>query len=210
MGLALTAAAAMLPSHLLAAADMQAHPGAVAGLLSTCLDRPSRQAHPGSFDAAQQPARTATFWGKGLETPIDSGESYDPGGPWEAAFSGLSGRAFSSARSQDRRRRVLILDKPRRLWRHAKTQRVLPAPAPKPLLGLRRKRFPIERPRPRTASVAKRLIRELGIGVASYSKYVDENLYRSFRLVSEKSFFDQGKRSEADRLVINPMKTPVR
>src|SRR5258708_16147261 len=58
-GVALTAAAAMLPSHLLAAADMQAtreqspdyYPPALTGL---------RGSHPGSFDAAHT-LRDRTF-----------------------------------------------------------------------------------------------------------------------------------------------------
>ena len=62
--------------------------------------------------------------------------------------------------------------------------------------------FAIESPAP-YSKVAKGLIRELGIDVASYPKYVKENLYRSFGLYP-KIFFDQ-ETFGTDRLVINPM-----
>ena len=71
-GVALTAGAAMLPPHLLAA-DMQAareqsasdyYPPALTGL---------RGSHPGSFDAAHS-LRDGTFWDH-AGTPVDTGES---------------------------------------------------------------------------------------------------------------------------------------
>src|SRR6202163_2948016 len=67
-GVALTAGAAMLPTHLLAAADMQAtreqspdyYPPALTGL---------RGSHPGSFDAAHS-LRDGTFWEQ-AGTPLE-------------------------------------------------------------------------------------------------------------------------------------------
>jgi spermidine dehydrogenase len=194
-GVALTAAAAMLPSHLLAAADRQAtreqspgyYPPALTGL---------RGSHPGSFDAAHS-LRDGTFWEK-AGTPIDSRESYDlvvVGG----GISGLSAAHFFR-KVAGPKARVLILDNHDDFGGHAKRNE-FSAPA-RTVLGYGGT-FSIESPAP-YSSVAKSLIRELGIDVASYSKYVNENLYRSFGL-SPKIFFDQ-ETFGADRLVINPMK----
>ena len=194
-GVALTAAAAMLPSHLLAAADMQAtreqspdyYPPALTGL---------RGSHPGSFDTAHS-LRDGTFWEK-AGTPIDSGESYDlvvVGG----GISGLSAAHFFR-KVTGPKASVLILDNHDDFGGHAKRNE-FSAPA-RTVLGYGGT-FSIESPAPYSA-VAKSLIRELGIDVASYSKYVNENLYRSFGL-SPKIFFDQ-ETFGADRLVINPMK----
>jgi len=180
-GVALTAAAAMLPSHLLAAADMQAtreqspdyYPPALTGL---------RGSHPGSFDAAHS-LRDGTFWEK-AGMPIDSGEYYDlvvVGG----GISGLSAAHFFR-KVAGPKARVLILDNHDDFGGHAKRNE-FSAPA-RTVLGYGGT-FSIESPAP-YSSVAKSLIRELGIDVASYSKYVNENLYPSFGL-SPKIFFDQ-------------------
>ena len=73
-GVALTVGAAILPSDLLAAADMQAgrekspdyYPPALTGL---------RGSHPGSFEVAHS-LRDGTFWDQ-AGTPVDTGETYD-------------------------------------------------------------------------------------------------------------------------------------
>ena len=112
---ALTAAAAMLPSALLAAADMQAtreqspdyYPPALTGL---------RGSHPGSFDAAHS-LRDGTFW-EHAGTPIDSEESYDlvvVGG----GISGLSAAHFFR-KVAGPEAHVLILDNHDDFGGHAK------------------------------------------------------------------------------------------
>src|SRR5258708_7122825 len=114
-GVAVTAGAAMLPSALLAAADMQArreqssdyYPPALTGL---------RGSHPGSFDTAHSP-RAGTFWEK-AGTPIDSGESYDlvvVGG----GISGLSAAHFFR-KVTGPKASVLILDNHDDFGGHAK------------------------------------------------------------------------------------------
>jgi spermidine dehydrogenase len=193
-GVALAAGAAMLPSELLATADMQAgrelasdyYPPALTGL---------RGSHPGSFDAAHS-LRDGTFWEQ-AGTPVDTGETYDlvvVGG----GISGLSAAHFFR-KVAGSKARVLILDNHDDFGGHAKRNEF--SSGPRRLLGFGGT-FAIESPAP-YSKVAKGLIRELGIDVASYPKYVNENLYRSFGLYP-KIFFDQ-ETFGADRLVINPM-----
>jgi spermidine dehydrogenase len=61
--------------------------------------------------------------------------------------------------------------------------------------------FSIESPAP-YSTVAKGVIRELGIDVSEYSQYADKNLYRSLRM-RPRIFFDR-ETFGADKLVINP------
>jgi spermidine dehydrogenase len=194
-GVAFTAGAAMLPSDLLAAADMQAgrelssgyYPPALTGL---------RGSHPGSFDAAHS-LRDGTFWEQ-AGTSIDTGQSYDlvvVGG----GISGLSAAHFFR-KIAGSKVRVLVLDNHDDFGGHAKRNE-FSSPG-RTMLGYGGT-FSIESPAP-YSTVAKGLIRELGIDVAAYPKYVNENLYRSFGL-SPKIFFDK-ETFGADRLVINPMK----
>ena len=193
-GVALAAGAAMLRSDLLAAADMQAgrelssdyYPPALTGL---------RGSHPGSFDAAHS-LRDGTFWEQ-AGTPVDTGETYDlvvVGG----GISGLSAAHFFR-KVAGSKARVLILDNHDDFGGHAKRNEF--SSGPRRLLGFGGT-FAIESPAP-YSKVAKDLIRELGIDVASYPKYVKENLYRSFGLYP-KIFFDQ-ETFGTDRLVINPL-----
>lgn len=193
-GVALTAGAAMLPSELLAVADMQAgrelssdyYPPALTGL---------RGSHPGSFDAAHS-LRDGTFWEQ-AGTPVDTGETYDlvvVGG----GISGLSAAHFFR-KVAGSKARVLILDNHDDFGGHAKRNEF--SSSPRRLLGFGGT-FAIESPAP-YSKVAKGLIRELGIDVASYPKYVKQDLYRSFGLYP-KIFFDR-ETFGTDRLVINPM-----
>jgi spermidine dehydrogenase len=193
-GVALAAGAAMLPSDLLAAADMQAgreqspdyYPPALTGL---------RGSHPGSFDAAHS-LRDGTFWEQ-AGTPVDSGESYDlvvVGG----GISGLSAAHFFR-KVAGSKARVLVLDNHDDFGGHAKRNEF--STSQRTMLGFGGT-FSIESPAP-YSPVAKGLIRELGIDVASYPKYVNENLYRSFGL-HPKIFFDK-ETFGADRVTINPM-----
>lgn len=193
-GVALTAGAAMFPSDLLAAADMQAgseqssgyYPPALTGL---------RGSHPGSFDAAHS-LRDGTFWEQ-AGTPVDTGESYDlvvVGG----GISGLSAAHFFR-KVAGPRARVLVLDNHDDFGGHAKRNEF--HLGQRTLLGFGGT-FSIESPAPYSA-VAKGLIEELGIDVQSYPKYVNRGLYRSMGL-GPKVFFDK-EAFGADKLVANPM-----
>jgi len=193
-GVALTAGATMLPTDWLAAADMQAgleqssdyYPPALTGL---------RGSHPGSFDAAHS-LRDGTFW-EHAGAPVDTRESYDlvvVGG----GISGLSAAHFFR-KIAGSKARILILDNHDDFGGHAKRNEF--SGGQRTMLGFGGT-FSIESPAP-YSTVAKALIRELGIDVASYPKYVNENLYRSFRLYPS-IFFDK-ETFGADRLVVNPM-----
>src|SRR6202047_4126623 len=172
-GVAVTAGAAMMPRHVFAADDLDPekapdyYPPALTGL---------RGSHPGSFDAAHS-LRDGTFWEK-AGTPIDRGESYDlvvVGG----GISGLSAAHFFR-KVAGPKASVLILDNHDDFGGPAKRNE-FSVPA-RTMLGYGGT-FSIESPAPYSA-VAKSLFRELGIDVASYSKYVNENLYRSFGVFS--------------------------
>ncbi len=193
-GVAVAAGAAMLPSDLLVAADMQAgreqssdyYPPALTGL---------RGSHPGSFDAAHS-LRDGTFWEQ-AGTPVDTGESYDlvvVGG----GISGLSAAHFFR-KVAGPRARILVLDNHDDFGGHAKRNEF--HAGQRTLLGFGGT-FSIESPAPYSA-VAKGLIEELGIDVPSYPKYVNRGLYRSFGL-RPKVFFDK-ETFGADKLVTNPM-----
>jgi spermidine dehydrogenase len=193
-GVAVAAGAAMLPSDLLVAADMQAgreqssdyYPPALTGL---------RGSHPGSFDAAHS-LRDGTFWEQ-AGTPVDTGESYDlvvVGG----GISGLSAAHFFR-KVAGPRARILVLDNHDDFGGHAKRNEF--HAGQRTLLGFGGT-FSIESPAPYSA-VAKGLIEESGIDVPSYPKYVNRGLYRSFGL-RPKVFFDK-ETFGADKLVTNPM-----
>jgi spermidine dehydrogenase len=155
-----------------------------------------RGSHPGSFDVAHS-LRDGTFWAQ-AGTPLDTGEFYDlvvVGG----GISGLSAAHFFR-KVAGPKARVLILDNHDDFGGHAKRNEF--SASRRSLLGYGGT-FSIESPAPYSA-VAKSLVRELGIDVPSYPKYVNENLYRSFGL-SPKIFFDK-ETFGADRLVINPMR----
>jgi spermidine dehydrogenase len=193
-GVALTVGAAILPSDLLARVDMQAgreksadyYPPALTGL---------RGSHPGSFETAHS-LRDHTFWDH-AGTPIDSGESYDlvvVGG----GISGLSAAHFYR-KVAGPKARILILDNHDDFGGHAKRNEF--QSAQRMMLGFGGT-FSIESPAPYSA-VAKSVIKELGIDVPSFPKYMNRNLYRSFGL-GPKIFFDK-ETFGADRLVTNPM-----
>ena len=192
-GVALTVGAAILPSDLFAAADMQAgrekspdyYPPALTGL---------RGSHPGSFEVAHS-LRDGNFWDH-AGTPVDTKETYDlvvVGG----GISGLSAAHFFR-KAAGPKARILIIENHDDFGGHAKRNEF--HSSQRTMLGFGGT-FSIESPAPYSA-VAKGLIEELGIDVPSYPKYVSRDLYRSFGL-GPKIFFDK-ETFGADRLVTNP------
>jgi spermidine dehydrogenase len=189
-GVAVTTGAAMMPWHLLA--DDQS-PEKAPGYYPPSLTG-MRGSHPGSFEIAHS-LRDGTFWDS-VGQPEDTGEVYDliiVGG----GISGLAAAHFyrkvagSSAR-------ILILDNHDDFGGHAKRNEFRVNNAFRLGFG---GTFSIESPAP-YSPVAKGVIEELGIDVASYSKYFSKNLYRSLGL-HPKIFFDK-ETFAADKLVVSP------
>ena len=192
-GVALTVGAAIVPSPLFAALDQPTdpeqspdyYPPALTGL---------RGSHPGAFEVAHN-LRDGAFW-EDAGTPVDTGESYDlviVGG----GISGLSGAHFYRKLAGPKSR-ILILENHDDFGGHAKRNEF--RADNRTVLGYGGT-YSIESPAPYSA-VAKGVIEELGIDVASYPRYVASNLYRSLGLTPN-IFFDK-ESFGADRLVVNP------
>ncbi len=188
-GVAVTAGAAMMPWHLSgAAADPEKsgkyYPPALTGL---------RGSHPGSFETAHS-VRDGTFWDTAGK-PEDTGETYD----LIVVGGGISGLAAADyyRKAAGSKARILILDNHDDFGGHAKRNEFRVGNALRLGFG---GTFSIESPAP-YSSVAKALIEELGIDVASFSKYFDKNLYRS-RGLRPKIFFDK-ETFGVDKLVVN-------
>src|SRR6266581_5425928 len=192
-GAALTVGAAIVPSQLSAAFDLETdpekspdyYPPALTGL---------RGSHPGSFEAAHS-LRDGTLWDE-LGKPLDTGESYDlvvVGG----GISGLTAAHYFRKAAGDKAR-ILILDNHDDFGGHAKRNEFRADNAFRLGFG---GTYSIESPAPYSA-VAKGLIEDLGIDVPSYPKYVNKDLYRSFGLKPH-IFFDK-ETFGADKLVVNP------
>ena len=194
-GVAVTAGAAFMPWHLLAAGDGDPekspdyYPPALTGL---------RGSHPGSFDAAHS-LRDGTFW-DAAGTRQDTGETYDliiVGG----GISGLSAahfyRKIAGANAS-----ILILDNHDDFGGHAKRNEF--RVGQRTLLGYGGT-YSIESPEPYSA-VAKGVIEELGINVTSFPKYLDRDLYGSMGRVP-KIFFDK-ETFGSDKLVDDPYPFP--
>jgi spermidine dehydrogenase len=189
-GVAVAAGAAMMPWHLFGADnDLEKspdyYPPALTGL---------RGSHPGSFDSAHA-LRDGTFW-DAAGTPQDTGENYDlivVGG----GISGLSAAHFYR-KAAGANARILILDNHDDFGGHAKRNEFRVGNAFRLGFG---GTYSIESPAPYSKE-ARGLIEELGIDVASYSKYHDANLYRSLGLRST-IFFDK-ETFGVDRLVVGP------
>ena len=192
-GVAITAGAAMLPLHLFGAFDQPLAPEKSSDYYPPALTG-LRGSHPGSFDAAHS-LRDGTFWdfaGK----PEETGEAYDliiVGG----GISGLAAAHFYR-KAAGEKARILILDNHDDFGGHAKRNEFRVGNTFRLGFG---GTFSIESPAPYSA-VAKSVVQELGIDVASYPKYVDKNLYRSLGLRPH-IFFDR-ETFGADKLTVSP------
>src|SRR5436305_15169092 len=191
-GIAITSGLAMLPPHLLAALQNDLDPEKSPNYYPPSLTG-LRGSHIGSFEVAHS-LRDGDFWQK-AGTPIDTGEKFDlivVGG----GISGLSAAYFF--RKTNPNARVLILDNHDDFGGHAKRNEF--AVGDRKLLGFGGT-FSIESPAPYSA-VAKSVVEDLGIDVASFPKYVSKNLYTSQGL-RPNIFFDK-QTFGSDKLVINP------
>ena len=195
-GAALTAGATLLPSQLLAAManggdakiSAEYYPPALTGL---------RGSHTGSFEVMHS-LRDGAFWDDAGK-PSDTGEVYDlvvVGG----GISGLSA-AHYFRKIAGPKAKVLILENHDDFGGHAKRNEFRVGTRTMQSFG---GTFSIESPAPYSA-VAKGLIEELQIDVASFPKYISRDLYRSQGL-KPSIFFDR-ETFGVDRLVVNP--TPM-
>jgi len=188
-GVAVTAAAAMMPWHLLAEST---EPQSSAGYYPPALTG-MRGSHPGSFDAAHA-LRDGTFWDTAGQ-PEDTKENYDliiVGG----GISGLAAAHFFR-KAVGNNARILILENHDDFGGHAKRNEFRVNNAFRLGYG---GTFSIESPAP-YSSIAKSVIEELGIDVPSYHKHVNNKLYHS-RGLRPKIFFDK-ETFGSDKLVIN-------
>ena len=192
-GMALTAGASLLPFRLFATPDAAADPEKNPAYYPPALTG-MRGSHPGSFEVAHS-LRDGTFWDKAGE-PADTRESYD----LVIVGGGISGLAAAHyfRKAVGRRARILILENHDDFGGHAKRNEF--RAGGRTLLGYGGT-YSIESPAPYSA-VAKGLVEELGIDVASYPRLVDRKLYSS-RGLARKVFFDK-EHFGADKLVVDP------
>jgi spermidine dehydrogenase len=197
-GVAVTAGAAAMMPWDLSAAGFGEGQAAVGAETSPSYYPPGltgmRGSHPGSFDAAHA-LRDGTFWDSAGK-PEDTGETYDlivVGG----GISGLAA-AYFYRKMAGAKARILILENHDDFGGHAKRNEFRVGNAFRLGFG---GTFSIESPAPYSA-VAKGVIEDLGIDVASYSKYVNKKLYPSAGMRS-RIFFDK-ETFGVDKLVINP------
>ena len=176
----------MMPWQLFGgdAAENNYYPPALTGM---------RGSHPGSFDAAHS-LRDGTFWDSAGK-PEDTGERYD----LIVVGGGISGLAAAHyyRKAAGSKARILILDNHDDFGGHAKRNEFRVGNAFRLGFG---GTFSIESPAPYSV-VAKGLIEELGIDVASYPKYLEKDVYRS-RGLRPKIFFDK-ETFGTDKLVVN-------
>jgi spermidine dehydrogenase len=199
-GAAVTASAAFMPWQLLSGNDPAGkhndpqslpnyYPPALTGL---------RGSHPGSFETAHS-LRDGTFWDS-AGTPINTGETYDlviVGG----GISGLSAAHFYR-KAAGANARILILENHDDFGGHAKRNEF--RVGKRTLLGYGGT-YSIESPEPYSA-VAKSMIEELGIDVASFPKYLNRDLYGANGRVP-KIFFDK-QTFGRDKLIDDPYPFP--
>ena len=192
-GMALAAGATLLSAHGLAARAAGAeaklppeyYPPALTGL---------RGSHVGSYEVMHS-VRDGAFWDRAGKAG-DTGEVYD----LVVVGGGISGLASAHyfRKTAGPKARILVLENHDDFGGHAKRNEF--RAGDRTLLGFGGT-FSIESPAPYSA-VAKGLIEELQIDVASYPKYVSKDLYRSHGLKSS-IFFDQ-ETFGADRLLPHP------
>src|SRR5437764_1138313 len=192
-GVAVTAGASILPPHLAAALQHdldpekspEYYPPALTGL---------RGSHVGAFEVAHS-LRDGDFWQKAGK-PAETGETFDliiVGG----GISGLSAAYFF--RKANPNARILIIENHDDFGGHAKRNEF--TVGDRKLLGYGGS-FSIESPAPYSA-VAKGLIQELGIDVASFPKHIAREVYSSAGLVPS-VFFDK-ETFGSDVLTVNPL-----
>jgi spermidine dehydrogenase len=192
-GVAFTAGASILPPHLLAAFQQDLDPEKSADYYPPALTG-LRGSHVGSFETAHS-VRDGDFW-QNAGKPIETGEKFDlviVGG----GISGLSAAHFF--RKSNPNARILIIENHDDFGGHAKRNEFMIDSTRRLGYG---GTFSIESPAPYSA-VAKGLIAELGIDVASYPKHVSRGLYRSQGLLPS-IFFDK-ETFGSDVLTVNPL-----
>jgi spermidine dehydrogenase len=150
-----------------------------------------RGSHKGSFEDAHS-LRDGTFW-KSAGALHETGEEYD----LAVVGGGISGLAAAHyfRKAAGPRARILILENHDDFGGHAKRNEF--QTSGRPLIGYGGT-FSIESPAPYSA-VAKGLIRELGIDVASFPKFLDMRAFTSLGLRTS-VFFDRETFGE-DKLV---------
>jgi spermidine dehydrogenase len=192
-GVALTVGATIVPSSLFLACERRREPEQLPDYYPPALTG-LRGSHVGSFETAHG-LRDGTFW-EHAGNSLDTGESYDlviVGG----GISGLSAAHFFR-KAAGPNARVLILENHDDFGGHAKRNEL--RAGTRTLIGYGGT-FSIESPEPYSA-VAKGLVGELGIDVASYPNYVSKNLYRSLGMTPH-IFFDK-ETFGTDKLVVDP------
>ncbi len=193
-GVAVGAAATLMPQlfaqgETLPQNSPNYYPPALTGL---------RGSHPGSFESAHS-LRDGTFW-ETAGTPQDTGEKFDlvvVGG----GISGLAAAHFYR-KSAGANARILILENHDDFGGHAKRNEF--QVGNRMLLGYGGT-YSIESPEPYSA-VAKGVIEELGIDVASFPKYLDRSLYEADGR-TPKIFFDK-ETFGTDKLLDDPYPFP--
>jgi spermidine dehydrogenase len=192
-GVALSVGAALVPDAFASIFDLSAEPQNQPGYYPPSKTG-LRGSHVGSFETAHS-VRDGSFWAK-AGTPVATGEKHDlvvVGG----GISGLSAAHFYQ-KATGHNARILILDNHDDFGGHAKRNEF--HVGDRAILGYGGT-FSIESPAPYSAE-AKALVHELGIDVASYSKYYDRKLYSSLGL-SQHIFFDKESFGQ-DKTVPNP------
>ena len=187
MGVGGAIASRWLPDLDVLLAQESPYPPALTGL---------RGSHAGSFETLHALREGAAFW-KSAAAPAETGEEYDlvvVG----AGISGLAAAYFYRKARPDAR--ILVLDNHDDFGGHAKRNEF--SHNGRTYIGYGGTQS-IDSPQPYSA-VAKGLITELGIDVASYGKVLDGALYKSLGL-RPGTFFDK-ESFGADRLVVGDVR----